>query len=529
MRRSNHTTRIAVILGMAIACLGLPQTVQAATYYVATTGNDANSTTQAKNSTTPWKTIGHAAGIAVAGDTVLVGPGAYNEQLRPANSGTSGNLITFKSQTSRTAVLNYSSQNNVDFTDKSYIRIEGFEITGGWNGIILTSADHIEIVDNYVHDYSHDPGTTGAAIYGGGNHTLIESNEVTDCQYGAYGGSYLTLRNNHIHDTSNDAFHGGADHMLIENNIINSWAKSDLDPEAHADGFDFQGDVTDTIIRNNIIYDYQQPLYFPMNDGPNVVYANIDIYGNVIYGVALTATGWDMKGIFFDARVTSGGSISNIAIHSNTIGFIRNFAAIKLLSYPSGNTVSGYIKIYDNLIWGYSGQDGVFADDNFSPHTISDYNLIYNGTKASFELAHTQVGQNPHFVDYAEQDANHCNFHLATNSPAINAGNPALVSAVALPSPFVDIDGTIRPQGSTFDIGAYEYAPNPLLTFMLIGANSTVVSWSSSFTNFALQQNSDITTTNWSDYGGIVYSNSTLMSITNYPPTNHMFFRLKQQ
>ena len=41
-------------------------------------------------------------------------------------------------------------------------------------------------------------------------------------------------------------------------------------------------------------------------------------------------------------------------------------------------------------------------------------------------------------------------FHLQSNSPAINAGQ-------TLPSVTVDFEGTIRPQGAGHDMGAFEH------------------------------------------------------------------------
>src|SRR5438093_5022735 len=53
------------------------------------------------------------------------------------------------------------------------------------------------------------------------------------------------------------------------------------------------------------------------------------------------------------------------------------------------------------------------------------------------------------------------NFHLQSTSPAIDAGT-------TLASVMTDYDGVTRPQGSAYDIGAYEYAtaatPTPSTT-----------------------------------------------------------------
>ena len=41
--------------------------------------------------------------------------------------------------------------------------------------------------------------------------------------------------------------------------------------------------------------------------------------------------------------------------------------------------------------------------------------------------------------------------HLSAGCPAIDAGD-------SLSAPVIDFDGTVRPQGAAFDVGAYEYA-----------------------------------------------------------------------
>jgi len=64
---------------------------RAATYYVATTGNDTNPGTPAR----PWRTIGKAAATMVAGDSVLVRAGIYREGVNPARSGTQSDPIAY--------------------------------------------------------------------------------------------------------------------------------------------------------------------------------------------------------------------------------------------------------------------------------------------------------------------------------------------------------------------------------------------------------------------------------------------------
>src|SRR3990172_7987280 len=61
------------------------------TYYVATTGNDANPGTSAA----PFRNIQKAASTVVAGDTVKIKAGTYSEQVNIAKSGTASNYISF--------------------------------------------------------------------------------------------------------------------------------------------------------------------------------------------------------------------------------------------------------------------------------------------------------------------------------------------------------------------------------------------------------------------------------------------------
>ena len=67
----------------------------------------------------------------------------------------------------------------------------------------------------------------------------------------------------------------------------------------------------------------------------------------------------------------------------------------------------------------------------------------------------------------------------------------------------------------------------PLLTVTHSG-NSVMISWPSPSTDFVLQQNSDLTTTNWSTTSLIISDNGTNKSIFITSPSGNLFFRLKQ-
>src|SRR5690242_10129547 len=91
-------SKVAVVL---FSLAMLPGVASAATYYVSTSGNDANNGA----SSTPFRTISHGAGVAVAGDTVYVRTGVYNELVRISSKGTSAAHIGIRAYPGEAPVI----------------------------------------------------------------------------------------------------------------------------------------------------------------------------------------------------------------------------------------------------------------------------------------------------------------------------------------------------------------------------------------------------------------------------------------
>jgi hypothetical protein len=79
-------TVLVLIFSLVAFLIPTPTYAAGNTYYVAKTGNNSN----IGDETYPWLTIQKAATTMVAGDTVYIKAGTYNEQVVPANSGSSG-------------------------------------------------------------------------------------------------------------------------------------------------------------------------------------------------------------------------------------------------------------------------------------------------------------------------------------------------------------------------------------------------------------------------------------------------------
>jgi len=98
--------RLALALLFALSLQSI-----AATYYVATNGSDVSSGSIGA----PWLTIQKAANTAVAGDTVLIGDGNYNEEVTSTQIGSTNNWVKFKAQNALS------------------VQTRGFRATKAWN------------------------------------------------------------------------------------------------------------------------------------------------------------------------------------------------------------------------------------------------------------------------------------------------------------------------------------------------------------------------------------------------------------
>lgn len=75
--------------------------------------------------------------------------------------------------------------------------------------------------------------------------------------------------------------------------------------------------------------------------------------------------------------------------------------------------------------------------------------------------------------------------------------------------------------GGYWAIYAVQTPGAPFLTIVYSG-NQAIVSWPSSATGWTLQTNSNLSRTNWANYGGAVVNNA----VTNSPLAGNLFFRL---
>lgn len=263
-----------------------------ATYYVATSGNDSNPGTETES----WLTLDKAETVAIAGDTVFIKSGTYQEQnLNPVNTGTPDAPITFKAYGDGEVII-----------DPSRV-VTGWTLTSGltntyeasfsgaisdiWesNNVWLSQQTSIYAVDDnpgtyfisggkiYFHTTDDsNPNTKGIYIYIGINqgirpssYTVIEGFTIKHALYGIqlFGNTNATIRNCKVWYTSGSGIllqsssnsntitgnivvinKGSA--MAITTNCINNVITHNVFTEL----VQLDTDVTSNTFKNNIIY-----------------------------------------------------------------------------------------------------------------------------------------------------------------------------------------------------------------------------------------------------------------------------------
>ncbi len=369
---------------------------RAATYYVATNGNDSNP----GSSSSPWRTLQKAANSVQAGDVVLVGNGNYTGFQITAD-GTASSRIVIRANGSNVVVnaRNASTPDNINIEGGNYVTVEGFIVndaprvgiravtaTGviirnnvisrsGLDGILTGYTPQIQIIDNVASGSEQEHGIYISNSTSSADNPVVRGNEVFD-------------NNQNGVQINGDCWVGGdgiISGAMVENNIVhhNNWK-----------GFSMIS-LQNSTIRNNLIYEN---------------------------GLSAGA-----GGIHLADQPDCGKPSNNNVVTNNTIHEPR-IACIRITNGSTGNT------IFNNLLIARS-QDYTIADESGGNFIDSASNMRLTSTSGLFVAAD--------------------NYHLSPNSPAID---DAVMSYRGVSAPSTDLDGLHRPQGATVDVGAFERA-----------------------------------------------------------------------
>lgn len=333
--------------------------VNAASYYVATTGSDGSTCTQARSTSTPKRTISNAAGCLVAGDTLFVRGGTYAERITSVPSGTSWN----------NAVIISAYQSEV------------VTVAPGTEVVTLNSPIQYVIFQNLIFNAAGANG--GVVIYLGNpvNHVRFQNCDVKGAHQSGVQIAELSTFNEFI---------GGKYH----DNGING-----LPPPNATYGFYIVGSnnlIDGAEIYNNPgfgVHMYRSSAPYPSN---NIV-RNSRVYGN---GFAYDPS----SGIIITHGV--GNAAYNNLIYNNIRG----------LSVSYGDSGS---KVYNNTIYGNT-YEAIEVNGSVNP-TIKNNIMYQNGgtivNYGSSIVTSNNLTTDPKFVNPSTFD-----FRLQSTSAAINAG-----------------------------------------------------------------------------------------------------------
>jgi len=406
MKRLLVTPFIVVCLLLSVA------ETFASTYYVAKTGNDSNSGTEAS----PFLTIEKGVTTLTAGDTLYIKNGTYDEHFSSTNdvvpnSTSWDNPVTISAYPGDSPILNPSVPSGTIYTfyfgtGDQYVILDGLTLEGSggaYEGIRTDgSSNYFRFKNLTIRNHQNQ----GILLGGTGGNVEID-NIVSHDNGTSHGrhGIYIATSNNTI---ENSEFY----------NNFTSGIKL-----IHSDK------VGNNIVRNNNTHDNPTGIQFGIetDDANNYVYNNL-VHDNTQYGIELTT------------------SLSHYYVYNNTI--YNNPLAFKFAHTAGGSGPAHDIYIYNNIF--FNNDEAInFTSDAFSNIFIRNNLFYWNDIDItdsnSISTQENNLFTNPLFSNLASDD-----YHLSEISPAIDSG--LSVTEVA-----IDYDGVTRPKGDGYDIGAYEY------------------------------------------------------------------------
>jgi len=401
----------------------LPFTVRAGSLYFVNqvTGDDGNPGTRAQ----PWASIWRPRTTLVAGDIVYVEGGTFSE-LDPAMPGwdtllfLDTSLCATGTAAAPVAYLGYPGSPpllanpaarrgiyfNQDAGPLSHYIVGNMRFGEMGESILVTGIGH-RVVAN---DLSH--GGEGDKVGVFGDTSAIE---ILGNRFDSNGTPTSKFYSIYV-----QGFGANRDIDIGWNEVRNQEGRS-IQVYGHLAG-DF---VDDLRIHDNVLVGSElNNLLVGGSDGGTEILGTVSVTGNVIAG-SRSAEG---------LRVNDPGG--TVIVENNTL--VSNAVAQVYLEEAG----AGRVTLRDNIIVAGAGQQYYAFDAGASPASIlRSNNLVYGaGPCEAWDTA--CVSGDPLFVGASD-------YHLQPRSPAIDAGVPTSASR--------DHDGTPRPQGSGFDIGAYEW------------------------------------------------------------------------
>jgi parallel beta-helix repeat protein len=437
-----------------------------ATYYVDNTNTSCSDSGTGLTPAEAFCTIGKAASIVVAGDTVQVLAGTYAETVNGPNSGLAGLPITYVATPGVT--VTGGGAGGFRMSGKSYIVVNGFTITGTLDyGIYTFGSDNITLANNHV-SYSGSPasGSTRAGIYINSTTNSTISGNTSD-----HNSSHGILLTN------------GSNNNLVSDNLAFGNAE---EWQRNATGIRLDASNNNTILHNITYANEDTGLNIYTGSSGNFLIGNVS-YGNGDHGIDFNAAPNNtVIGNTVQGNVTAGINFEGTSAPGSGGATVVNNIMVDngLLEQIGGGTASGQA---GNLRFDANSLSGDILDYNIFYSNSGASEIQWNGTNyptlAAFQaavpgqethgleadplfIAPAPVAQRPTAAPF-NVAVNVGDYHLTAGSPAIDSANSDAPDETAL-----DMEGNARVDDPSTtdggagtrtydDRGAYEFQPVP--------------------------------------------------------------------
>jgi parallel beta-helix repeat protein len=400
--------------------------ILAQNYYVSNSGNNTSGLTLS----TAFHTIQQAVNVIGAGDTVFVANGTYSGFDIRDKYGSVGSPIVFKAMGDN-VLINLKGpirDDGINVENADYIVIDGFicnNMLNTGNGIRVVVANHC-VIRNCRCDNNAERGI----LTGFTDDILIEYNICSNSidEHGIYvsnSSDRPIIRFNECYGNNGCGIHMNGDASMGDDGIIHDAQVygNKIHDNNTASAINMDG-VLNSVIYNNLIYnnhDCQGIVLFQIDGG--VVSSGAKIFNNTIIVPADGRWGILLQG---------EGANVNTQIYNNIIINQHSFRGC-IGVRGTNQFASDYNILNDRLC--SNGDDGPII-------SLATWQGLGFDTHSEVSGSLTDIFVNPSLNDY----------HLKSGSQAIDKGSNFVNSVV-----LYDMEGYIRPGGSLYDVGAYEY------------------------------------------------------------------------
>lgn len=437
-----------LLSAIAVSVFLFAANANAATYYVATTGNDAAN----GSSSAPFRTLKQATRVVRPGDVVNVRGGVYYETTHAYQvKGTAAAPIVIRSMPGEQAILDGSKLTGdtpiINLNENEYVDFSGFEVRNGpYIGVMVWHGRNVRVFDNHVHHVQR------YGIYAGG--------ETTPASYD------ITVSGNEVHDaalenryhTSNEGWPGAVVISRTEratitgNKIFNNdgegliWGRSSYGTVRNNEIFDnfsinlYVNNARFGTIDRNLVYSTGNTRYY--RDGKPA--AGLAVANEIMSGVAgssdnvftnniVVGTRW---GFYYGAFLAGGGLLNTKVLHNTFYGTTDEIVRVENDAHSNSLVANNIFHQTGSIAPKYSGAGaGAVTYRN---------NLWYGGT-SGVAAGTADLYADPLFINAGGRSSN--DYRLRPLSPAVH-------TALDLTDVTTDFFGQARTPAS--DIGAHE-------------------------------------------------------------------------